>query len=324
MRSPFRMLLLIALGWLAVLPAAQAHLISFSPTRVDFGIVRVGEPAEIMLRFRYSGPDSGRTGIRIEGSPDLYQSPFKMAMPEAASAHVALDSIWSAIRAYHQDNGRDPDNVEQLIQGNYLHLSQVILQQWSFNVVGAPITQVEGVSTRQMPFGAGLTILLGTSDQVHQGWGVTSARWDLVHLAVYTLPLVFAPTGDSSYANTLQMTVFKHDTLVAETFTIIMTGNGLLEVKEPKPVVSSFILNAPYPNPFNSATCLSYIVPSHGWVTLAVNDQTGRQIALLENGEVSAGSHSISWNATGCPSGIYWASLSAGEFRDSKKLVMIR
>ena len=76
---------------------------------------------------------------------------------------------------------------------------------------------------------------------------------------------------------------------------------------------SGFVLNQNYPNPFNPSTAISYQLPALSgaegsavsFVTLTVSDCLGRDVATLVNNERGAGSHSVVWDASGYPSGVY-------------------
>jgi hypothetical protein len=80
-----------------------------------------------------------------------------------------------------------------------------------------------------------------------------------------------------------------------------------------------YALDQNYPNPFNPSTVIGYHLPAGARVTLKVFDLLGREIATLVDGPVPAGSHSVTWNAASCASGMYFARLSAsgpgGEIR---------
>jgi hypothetical protein len=83
-------------------------------------------------------------------------------------------------------------------------------------------------------------------------------------------------------------------------------------------------LTAIYPNPFNSTMTIKFSLPSQGKVVLRVFDLTGREIALLENGNIEAGNHSVVWDARNFTSGIYICHLEANGITKSRKLILTK
>lgn len=79
-----------------------------------------------------------------------------------------------------------------------------------------------------------------------------------------------------------------------------------------------------YPNPFNPTTVINYQLPSSMDVTLQVFDMTGRRVAVLQEGTMPAGSHTINFDATSLSSGVYMYSLKAGQQVFTKKLTLIK
>ena len=79
-----------------------------------------------------------------------------------------------------------------------------------------------------------------------------------------------------------------------------------------------------FPNPFNPSTTLRYSIPVAGNVKLAVFDGTGRKVADLVNQYQSAGNYEVNFNASGLSSGIYFYRLSAGEFSQTRKLILLK
>ncbi|MCH7783696.1 T9SS type A sorting domain-containing protein [candidate division KSB1 bacterium] len=79
-----------------------------------------------------------------------------------------------------------------------------------------------------------------------------------------------------------------------------------------------------YPNPFNPVTTISYQLPEASTVTLTVFNTAGQEVALLIDGQVSAGFHSIQWDASDMASGIYFYQIQAGNFTDMKRMVVIK
>jgi flagellar hook assembly protein FlgD len=91
-------------------------------------------------------------------------------------------------------------------------------------------------------------------------------------------------------------------------------------------------VNALYPsrpNPFNPRTVIRYSLAAEGPARIDLFDATGRRVRTLIEGRQTAGPHEIVWNGedgSGHPlgSGVYWVELSAGSYRSSKKLVLLK
>ena len=106
-----------------------------------------------------------------------------------------------------------------------------------------------------------------------------------------------------------------------------MTSVARIDSNIPK----GFSLNQNYPNPFNPSTTIDFDIGGTGSqsVTLQVFDVSGRRVKLLVNEPLSAGSYTISWNGRDekgqpVPSGIYFYRLTAGEYVDAKRLIMVK
>jgi hypothetical protein len=79
-----------------------------------------------------------------------------------------------------------------------------------------------------------------------------------------------------------------------------------------------------YPNPFNPSTRVSFNLPKDGYVTLKVYNVLGIEVASLFEGRMSAGMHSVAWDAQDVPSGIYVYRLTAGSFTAVRKMVLMK
>ena len=97
-----------------------------------------------------------------------------------------------------------------------------------------------------------------------------------------------------------------------------------VSVEEEAGVPAAYALENNYPNPFNPSTTISYTLPASSYVTLTVFDLTGRQIRHLASGTQPAGTHEVSFEASGLPSGVYVYRLQAGDYVDTKRMVMVK
>jgi photosystem II stability/assembly factor-like uncharacterized protein len=89
-------------------------------------------------------------------------------------------------------------------------------------------------------------------------------------------------------------------------------------------IPNNFNLSQNYPNPFNPTTSIKYQVESSKHIKLVVYDILGKEIATLVNEKQSPGVYEVSWNASAFPSGIYFYKLTAGDFSETKKMLMIK
>ena len=90
-----------------------------------------------------------------------------------------------------------------------------------------------------------------------------------------------------------------------------------------------FVLNQNYPNPFNPVTILSYTLPENSFVNVHVFDMVGRTIKILVSEMQTAGNKVLRWNATdsagsSVSAGIYFYMIQAGDFRQTKKMILLK
>ena len=85
-----------------------------------------------------------------------------------------------------------------------------------------------------------------------------------------------------------------------------------------------FILNQNYSNPFNPSTIIRFSLPRREHVTLKVFDVLGREVATLVDGELNPGEHSVVYDASGLPSGVYFYRLITPTFSQTKSMEVIK
>jgi type IX secretion system substrate protein len=88
--------------------------------------------------------------------------------------------------------------------------------------------------------------------------------------------------------------------------------------------VYSFRLNQNFPNPFNPVTEIRYYIAREEMVTLSVYNISGRLVAILVNERKSPGSYSVIFDASNHASGVYFYKLTAPDFTELKKMVLIK
>ena len=94
--------------------------------------------------------------------------------------------------------------------------------------------------------------------------------------------------------------------------------------RETKIAPVEFLLQSPYPNPFNTTVSIRYQTPITGELSLKVFDVAGREVTTLAIGRVEAGYHNAIWKAENQSSGIYFLRLNAPGFNKSVKLLLVK
>ena len=94
-------------------------------------------------------------------------------------------------------------------------------------------------------------------------------------------------------------------------------------------IVSEYNIQQNYPNPFNPVTTLHYDLPEDALVNITIYDMMGRVVSNLVSSQQRAGYKSIQWNATNntgqqVSAGLYLYSIEAGQFRQTKKMVLLK
>ena len=111
--------------------------------------------------------------------------------------------------------------------------------------------------------------------------------------------------------------------------TVSITQAGTLSNDIDATIPQVFALHQNYPNPFNPTTSISYDLPANEFVSINVFDLMGREVKTLVNKNQVAGFRSVQWNATnnlGQPvsAGMYIYTIQAGEFRQTRKMVLLK
>ena len=109
---------------------------------------------------------------------------------------------------------------------------------------------------------------------------------------------------------------------------LIKVENPIAKIKESY-IPHIFVFHQNYPNPFNPTTSLAYVLPKDELVNITIYDMMGRKIKTLVNDSQTAGYKSIQWNATNdrnepVSAGLYLYTIQAGEFRQTKKMILLK
>ncbi len=98
----------------------------------------------------------------------------------------------------------------------------------------------------------------------------------------------------------------------------------VLDVAETPELPTAYQLSQNFPNPFNPTTQIRFAVPHAGRVVLTVFDLLGREETTLVDTEVPAGTYTVTWDASDVASGMYFYRLRAGDFVETKRMLLLR
>ena len=225
-----------------------------------------------------------------------------------------------------QDVGRDifePNGQSQFAQGfynNYLHAA--------YYSDASNLFLLNGVSGD--PIGDGLQVIIGaiyarSADVI----GPYDAQATVV-LTYFNGPNIGAIKASTSNYRTVycafspeQITErAARDTLIARGIAwlreIILTTNN-----EPQ-IANAFTIEQNYPNPFNPTTMIKFDLPKTSEVTLKIFNILGEEVVTLVSDRLSTGSYSYEWDASNLASGVYLYRLQAGDYIETRKMVLMR
>jgi len=103
------------------------------------------------------------------------------------------------------------------------------------------------------------------------------------------------------------------------------TNGGIIWVnKIENKTPNAFSLSQNYPNPFNPNTIIRFQIKDSRFVTMKVYDILGKEIETLINEKKSPGTYEVIWDGSAYPSGVYFYKLMAGDFTETKKMLLIK
>ena len=170
-------------------------------------------------------------------------------------------------------------------------------------------------------------------------WNFNTA--DSVNINLYKGDVFFKTIVDSFYSATGGYQWILSDSIPSGTnYKIkISSINGMLEdmsesdftivydpsdVERTKEYVNDYRLEQNYPNPFNPTTKIEFNIPKSGFVSLKIYNILGNEITTLINEEKSAGGYRVDFDASKLPSGVYFYTLNAGSFSQTRKMLLLK
>lgn len=132
------------------------------------------------------------------------------------------------------------------------------------------------------------------------------------------------PDGVSSANCFIRYTLYNTNGSVTATNAVPFMIGILLGVEKMSSSVNKFNLYQNYPNPFNPITYIEFDLPKSEYVKLAVYDIRGAEIEVLVSGLLNAGSYKVRFNGNNLPSGLYLYSITAGNYSQTRKMILVK
>ncbi|HEX2788362.1 MAG TPA: T9SS type A sorting domain-containing protein [Ignavibacteria bacterium] len=149
----------------------------------------------------------------------------------------------------------------------------------------------------------------------HTGFTGTSRSTDAIGTAIPGYGTDFSACWTGNYTGTAGS---------QGNFSVVQLTSLVTGIHTEPGIPAEYSLKQNYPNPFNPATTINFAVPTNQFVTLKVFDKLGREIATLVNEMKTAGNHYVNFFADDLASGIYFYKIQAGDFTETKKMMLIK
>ena len=151
-----------------------------------------------------------------------------------------------------------------------------------------------------------------------------SFPFNLPPYAQVPIDVKFKPVEDGFFADILHIQSFGESKGVAQTMMVSGRTDTIFSNLEDDYVAKEFTFEQNYPNPFNQTTKIEFRIADFGFVSLKIYDVLGNEVAILVNEEKEPGVYEIEFDGSKLSSGVYLYRLTAGEFSDVKKLVLLK
>ena len=187
---------------------------------------------------------------------------------------------------------------------------------YTYNPNNPPFQRLVEVKVGDQPIDPSATYHVATTEYVALFLDVLQIPYQNLHIY-----------SDTSEFQVLVTYTSAADTIRARVEGRIRAGTGAITTNislTDEGIPTAFELRQNYPNPFNPTTTIEFSLPASGPVYLKVFNTLGQEVATLVNAELTAGSHSIPWNASSIPSGVYFYRLRFAGNVQTRSLLLLK
>jgi hypothetical protein len=184
------------------------------------------------------------------------------------------------------------------------------------------IFRLRGVTSNRSAIGSRVTIKTGNLTQIREVEGGSGGKGQ------NSLPVEFgignATVIDSVIIRWTNGLVQRFANIAPNQIIDAVEGQTIGVQNSGEIVPSKYSLSQNYPNPFNPITNVKFSIVNSGTVKIIVYDIMGKEVQSLVNEKLSAGTYEIAFDGSNLNSGIYFYTLTAGDYTETKKMVLVK
>lgn len=262
---------------------------------------------------RITGPLSRSAWVSTANTQSLLAPNVKIEVTNQ-TLNLATRTISATINSTALQNLTDTYNIYYVLTENNL-----VYPQNFYSSCGTA-----GIHNDYVHYNVSRALINGTTGEL-----LTSTPWN--QNTVLTKQLSYVIPAGIDLANVdLKIIIYKVGTPYSSNAAVqngmsipraqfILTGVGNTEI-----IPTKYSLEQNYPNPFNPTTNIKFTVPKDGHSTLKIYDMTGKEVSTYLDSYIKAGSYNAQFNGTNLSSGVYYYRLTAGDFSETKKMMLVK
>lgn len=288
---------------------------------------KVGVPARIVaFRDRWNGSDIGRAGRAFTTDTDSTGAYSVAGLPPGNYIVMAVPLGSYAPSFYSTDTVVTRWRKATRIAINGTSVSGITIYARPLPASLAGLSTVRGFARTSTPQSSHAgTLIYALRNNVIAGFAVTdmSGAYAINGLAPGSYTIEADRLGYTEPASKTATVSYTSTTTYVATVDFSISGTTAVH-DAPVAAPSTFALAQNYPNPFNPSTTISFALSTAGRVSLKVYNLLGQQVVTLVDGVQSAGTHLVTFNAAGLPSGIYFSRLEQGGQVMTRRMILLQ
>jgi len=282
-----------------------------SGSNYDYATLKYNSSGVVQWLMRYNGP-----GNNIDEAHTIILDPY-------GNSYVSGFSIGSGTNYDYATLRYDPDG-KQLWANRYNSAANGIDKAWDMKLIKKSCPG-EG----DYPCWNFDIYVTGQSEGMGSGYDYLTAKYD----ELGNLKWSCRYTSSGNVEDVANVVALRDELPYVYVGGRLNNNYGIIQISNRYSGTDNFILNEKpaafklsqnYPNPFNPATIIGYSIPKDEFVELKVYDILGKEVTKLVNEYQISGTHNVSFDASSLPSGTYVYTIKAGNYTESKKMVLMK